>query len=632
MDEVMVEAMGSSKEAMSEAASGCPMHAMRTQRTLVNADDELVFPKHKRVVTTYSTNVAGANELHLYYGENEIVFDEPELFAFGEGLTKQSRFVAKTATTWGEGYDWSRVRELIEQLLEEGILRHVSANESQPVATHGAWPSPLPPANTARPRTWFECEAITRELTGRPLELGYLELIVPIYRVAHAVMDEEGRQVGEGNVFPMALRLDVPTEWRTCHYPGSRYQDDLPMNVTALKSMIKHWKQTMVALLRIRNAYLRRFPQARHGWTVGDLQRLSSLVLTVPAYLLMRMQDRVENGHLHPVLSSMFRVTDGVRMTMHRMLFTSANEPCLPPDAPMTSAEIYAYAERNTVFLSDHGVCGGPKAMIEEFLHVLVDGKPVEYAESLTLDAPIQAALEELDPAFDYGLYGLQAYAVVFSLWPAMCRTYERLLAHIETWPGSGSGTFLAFRERLQRSARFLRTATRLKTEGERVSHERAYADMYAQCASGLGASTSEALSDRIAPVCAGHHERATDHVRRAVLRQRFRGIAAANGPALEAVVDALMDYFRQEQAIVRAASEIQQRINRLLGRTPPTRSLTAADLALHYRLVAFHYQPQELQDVGGRLPYLVDELEEELGLRVVVTSDDIEISNRTAS
>jgi hypothetical protein len=86
-------------------------------------------------------------------------------------------------------------------------------------------------------------------------------------------------------------------------------------------------------------------------------------------------------------------------------------------------------------------------------------------------------------------------------------------------------------------------------------------------------------------------------------------------------VVDVLMDYLRQEEAIVRAASEIQARINRLLGRTPPMRSFTASDVALYYRL----------QEVGRRLPYLVDELEEELGLRVVVSSNAIDIANRTA-
>jgi len=42
-------------------------------------------------------------------------------------------------------------------------------------------------------------------------------------------------------VFPPRLRLDRDTEWRVCQYAGSRYRDDAPMNVTALKA-IKYWK------------------------------------------------------------------------------------------------------------------------------------------------------------------------------------------------------------------------------------------------------------------------------------------------------------------------------------------------------------------------------------------------------
>jgi hypothetical protein len=621
MGELTVEGVESSKEASGHAASVCPVHATDTKRTSVEADDELVFPKHKRVVTIYAPNASGESELHIYYGEKEIVFDEPELFAFGEGLAKQSHFIAKTAATWGQGYDWPRVQELLEQLLEEGILQRASAHESEPRPHHGPLPSPLLPACTTVPRTWFDCEAITRELTGRPLEHGYLELIVPIYRVAHMAVDAEGRQVGEANVFPRALRLDVPTEWQTCPYPGSRYHDEFPMNVTALKSMNKYWKPMMVALRRIRQAYLRRFPQASQGWTVGDLDRLSTLVLTLPAYLLMHEPPRVKNGQLHPLLSSMFRITDGVRMTMHHMLFTFSSESPLPIDAPMTSTELYAYAERNNVFLSDYGVCAGPRTMIEEFLRVFIDGKLIEGAESLVLDAPVQSALAELNSAFDYTLYGIQAYAVVFSLWVAMSRTYERLLPLIEACSGDASDTFLAYRERFQQSARFLRTATRLGTEEQRASLARVYADMYAQCASGLATASSGAtLAERLTPVDAAYHVSATNRLR-GMLQQRFYGTAAPDGPALTAVVVALMDYFRQEQAIVRVASEIQAHINRLLGRTSPTRPFTASDVALYFRL----------QEVGRRLPYLVDELEEELGLHVVVSSNVIDITDRAA-
>jgi hypothetical protein len=82
------------------------------------------------------------------------------------------------------------------------------------------------------------------------------------------------------------------------------------------------------------------------------------------------------------------------------------------------------------------------------------------------------------------------------------------------------------------------------------------------------------------------------------------------------------MDYLRQEQAIVRAAGTIQQRINRLLGRPAARQPLTAFDLHLFYQLL----------DVGQRQPYLVEELEEVLGLRIVVTQDTMEIAARTTS
>ena len=236
----------------------------------------------------------------------------------------------------------------------------------------------------------------------------------------------------------------------------------------------------------------------------------------------------------------------------------------------MTSAEIYAYAERNNVFHSDHGVCAGPRAMIEEFLNVLVDGRPVEGAESVVLDAPVQAALEDLDPAFDYGLYGLQAYAVVFSLWPMMSRTYEQLLAIVETWSGVTSDTLMAFRERLQRRVNFLRTEARLSTEEWRekpragvLGHVCAVCERARRTVPGrntFGAhcprtagTMLDGLGSTSADCCGGGSV----------------GSRPADSPELESLVGVLMDYFRREQAIVRAACDIQQ-LHQPPSRTPP--------------------------------------------------------------
>jgi len=483
---------------------------------------------------------------------------------------------------------------LLLQLIEAGLV--VPADEAPPEARHGATlvPSPLPPAQATRPRSWQDAASITIELTGRALDPGHLELVVPVYRVAHPVLDGEGRQVGEANVFPAPLRLDVATEWRVCQHAGSRFQDEQPMNVTALRSMVRHWKPAMALLSCLRAGFLERFALDGRHWTVGDLQRFTSLVLALPAWMTMKAGRAVGNGELDPVVSSLFRVTDGVRMVLHRMMFTADNEPSRAPTAAIDAVSLYAYAERNTAFLSDHGVCAGPKAMIEEFLHVLFDGTAA--ADSPAFSSQVAAALGAVDEVFDYGLLGLQAYAITFSLWPRMARAYEALAA----LPGGRP---------LQPAVDYLRSATRLRDEERRRVLEAAYADMYAQCARGLG----EAWSDDVL----------------------LHLLAATVDPAPDcrwappAWREPLAAWLADEQRVVRAAEAVQWRINRLLGRAAPARLLEARDLALHYRLVAFHYRAGELQDTGGRLPYLDDDLEDAFGISLRVDAEAVRTGER---
>ena len=187
---------------------------------------------------------------------------------------------------------------------------------------------------------------------------------------------------------------------------------------------------------------------------------------------------------------------------------------------------------------------------------------------------------------------------------------------------GKGSETLRSLRECLQRNVHYLQTSTLLKTEEWRVNRDRAYADMYAQCTKGLGATAAKAtLAERLAPVWDPHHTCAAAHLRTA-LQHRLCHDVAAEYAAIESIVAGLMDYVRQEQAIVRAACEIQQDINCLLGRTLPTRPLTAATLDLF----------NQMQGDVERLPYLIHELEKVLGLSIVVTADTIEIIERTAA
>lgn len=581
------------------ATARCPFHATPSPEAGLRPDARLALPNHRRAVVQYFDLPEGGRELRLFYGDKEISFDDPAFFAFGEGLAAQPSFVAGDAAGWG-GQRWDDVRPLLAELLEQGILQRADAGaQSTPEPRDGARPAPLPPGPNRTPRSWSDSEAVMAELTGRPLETGWLELVVPVFRVAHMALDADGRQVGEANVFPPALRMDVPTKWRACIYPGTRHQIERPMNVTALKAMRQHWNAMMRLLQPVRAAYLRRFPQARRGWTVGHIERLATAVLGLATYPLVRTRGPVVNGDLHPALSSLFRVTDGLRMVMHQMLFVPIGEPTLAPDAPMSAAEVFAYAERNYSFHSEHGVCAGPRSMVEEFLAVLIDGRPVP-ADG-PLDDALQDALADLERAVDYAMLGLKAHAVVFSVWPLMARRYEALAPLADAWRRRAGGAALDhLADRLQLRVDSVRRATYLAQEGWRADREAVYADMYAQCAAGAHEASVAPLPEQVA---ARRDARDAELVRRlgALLAARF-------GSADTDFAVAVVDFLLQEQALLRVAAAAQAQVNALLGRGAPRRAFAARDVDLHV----------QLQGSARRtMPDLVAELEALLGLRI---------------
>ena len=588
----------------------------------LHESDELVFPLSKSAYTQYSEDPSEPLEFRLYYGTKEICFDDPAQFAFGEALAKQSRFVAGDALNWGEN-DWPRVREMLEDLIAHDVLHYADEDVEAVLAIDRVdRASPLPPAELDTPLIWDDLENVMRRLTGKPLELGNLELVVPIFRVAHMYMDTDGRQVGEANVFPPAFRLDRPTQWRTCTYSGTRYQPDRPMNVTALKAMRVHWRQMMAVLLQVREGYFKRFPDARNGWTVGDIERASVAVLALPSFMLLRQDDPVQNGSLHPVLSSIFRVTDGLRMTMHQMLFVPFGEPTRRPDTPMTAAEAYGYAERNHSLHSGHGVCAGPQFMIEEFLAVLLDGAEPKSGMPRAIDPDVQSALDCLEQAIDYGLLGLQAFATIFSLWPAMASGYHDLYTAIDSWTGERSATFDALHTRFEAHEDHLTRGTHLAKEEWRDDRITVYSDMYAKCGFGLTGTApartlrerlSEANPDQTAAITAqltdAFERHFADMPSSLVLSQKLAGIVAR--------------FVDRTQATIKLAEEVQSGINALLGRTASIRRFSADDINLH-NLMQGHGE--------DALPYLINEIGKLLGISITIDAMSVNINNYTVA
>ena len=376
--------------------------------------DELLFiPSRRRLVHDKSKDAEGREELHIFYGPKEIVFDEPELMSFGEQLLLADRFRAEEATGWSAGapHSWETVRDLLEALLEAEILKRVpeTASEANVVRT---FPERLGLAPEDRvPRTFSahedQCPHITQEAHGRAFDLPNLEVVVPVYRVAHSAMDTDGRQVGENNATPRCLFLDLPALRRVCNYAGDRYQADTPMNVTALKLMTKRWPELLSLTEQFRTALLARLPPREGPPCAGDLHLLSVCTLAAVGYVMVRGEHPVPNGELDPGLSGMFRLIDGVRLVTTEIVRATAGEQGCA--TPVDARTIASTAERGAIYHGEFGVCAGPPALIDEYLRVLTG----EMNAPIAVEPDVAARLGDLDAALDYGLLGQQLEAMV---------------------------------------------------------------------------------------------------------------------------------------------------------------------------------------------------------------------------
>ncbi|MCU0685458.1 MAG: hypothetical protein MUF34_24995 [Polyangiaceae bacterium] len=395
--------------------------------TELQPSEVLYIPKRRRLTHARIMGEDGQEALHLFYGDVELIFDEPDVAPVGEKLLEIEQFRAEDAMAWSnaEPHPWEKIRELLEALLDQKVLLRVSeAPAGRPAET---FPVRLGLAPEGREPLTFSghddrCPVITEQAFGRAFELANLEVLVPVYRVAHPALDADGRQVGENNVTPRSLFLDLPTQRRLCNYPGSRYQHELPMNVTAMKHMSRRWPELLSLTEQFRAAVINRMPlRDPKAPTAGELHVVAVCMLASAAYVMVRGVDPVPNGQLDGGLAAMFRLVDGVRLVTNDLVRAMVGgRGCA---TPVTARSIMEYAERNAVFRGDHGVCAGPPALVEEYFRVLLG----EEAAPIQAEPSVAVRLGDLEAAIDYGLFGQRVEAVVRFFGASQGLLHERL-------------------------------------------------------------------------------------------------------------------------------------------------------------------------------------------------------------
>jgi hypothetical protein len=539
----------------------------------------LFVPKRRRLVHSKLRSSDGQDVLHVFYGEKEIIFDEPELLPFGDKLIATERFRAEDTMTWSDGtpYAWDKVRELLEALIEHEILMRVTDGAPAEATAH-TFPVTLGIAAEGKePRAFSahhdQCPAITQEAFGHRLELGNLEALVPVYRVAHAALDQDGRQVGENNVTPRCLFLDLPTERRQCKYPGSRYQAELPMNITALRHMTRRWPELLSLTEQYRKAFFSRFVLPDAPLRIGDAHLLTVGCLGSLGYVMVRGVDPVPNGQLDAGLAAMFRLVDGVRLvTTELMRATAGEHGC---ERPISAQIVAEYAERHSVYLGEYGVCAGPQALIDEYLRVLLDGAsaPIQAEPSLA------SRLGDLDAAIDYCLHGQRIEALIRSFGASQGLLRDQLrVALLDHTPRTQLQALLELpidseHYPLLRETHRLRDTFELELLVNRWLFERAGSALSAEARAGRD-TIADALRFESSALASHQHQ----------LQGLFaRAIPSLAPPQRATLAAVTSEVFALERSCLRAIDGEQRGLHARLCRQP-ARPLSSRDLAVYTR------------------------------------------------
>jgi hypothetical protein len=538
--------------------------------TELQQTEVLYIPKRKRMTHARLKGDDGQDVLHVFYGETELIFDEADIAPVGEKLLEVEQFRAEDAMAWSnaEPHTWEKIRGLLESLLEVNVLaRYVDA----PAAKSQSYPQRLGEVPEGRePLTYSaaenRCPHITEQAFGRAFDLENLEVLVPIYRIAHPALDADGRQVGENNVSPRTLFLDLPAQRKLCGYPGSRYQHDLPMNQTAMKHMSKRWPELLSLTEQFRAALVERMP-ARNATsrTAGEVHFITVCTLASVGYVMVRGVDPVPNGQLDGGLAAMFRLIDGVRLVTNDLVRALPDsQGC---ETPITAHEISAYADRHDAYRGQYGVCAGPPALIDEYLRVMFG----EEAAPIQVEPDIAARLGDLEAAIDYGLLGQRIESVVRYLGASQALLHERLRVAYEGHTPQTALQALVEAPIDQTHYPLLRTDLPLVDTCQREIDLSRW----------LFNRAGEALPGKVA---AGSLDDLThlDPAEQATSKRRLAELFAGE-PTRDELATIAAAVFALERRCLRIIEREQGKLNERLGRAPG-RKLTSVDLATFTR------------------------------------------------
>ena len=232
--------------------------------------------------------------------------------------------------------------------------------------------------------------------------------------------DDEDRPIREGRT-PRELLREGEIEYRQCPYTGSRYLNERPMNVSALRQTSAHWDEVIDAIAFLRAAY----QDARGGYRSDamDIWRVSQLGSALPWFYILG-----QRATCPAYAAALSKATLGVGIWGHRVFVKMLEERNLIPR--FTSQVMLDTAEDTGTLVAEHEVCAASDKMMLKFFDVFTADSAA--ATGVGEVAPLIAAR---DAVLRFGAHYVAFKQWIWLYWTARRHLYLDLASALGPLP-----------------------------------------------------------------------------------------------------------------------------------------------------------------------------------------------------
>lgn len=249
--------------------------------------------------------------------------------------------------------------------------------------------------------------SLVRPFLSDPTEHPLMEFKYGLWTGISSIMGVDGRQLGEDNTRPLFFNKHIPAEVHACKYKGSRYGKLI--NISALRTVMRHFYEATAISVAVRDYHMvRTNRQTTDIPGIWDLYVISRASLALIAYRY-RADGVGPDAALPDDIASQYKLITGVFVICEDMLAEA--HPSIAQNGPVSSEELYTYADEKFVFRSTSGMmCAGSTSKILEFLEFANLGRTHAASANLPLGEPddhlslLNSFVSDLDGWYRYAL------------------------------------------------------------------------------------------------------------------------------------------------------------------------------------------------------------------------------------